>query len=314
MSEPANYPKTIILPPSEGRVRWWPHLVVLNYQVLGETFRLVQPETIVGRDEEADVRPFHGRVSRRHARLLVVGERVVIDDLGSSNGTRVGDDAVTSRRILKEGDVIVLGDVTRLRLTYSSILDKALRRSGCVADESAERAANSEDFFDLVRIEQVRARALGSDFTLALFRIDPPATPEGDAVEDAGFNLDETMRKVVAIVRDTISPGHIMARPSEVELVVFARMSAEQTAQVAERIRARLFRAAAARTKAPGSSGTLTVGILPLPTREILAPETILCAAGEQVRNAMVGKDNRVVRLPALDLKPAQATRDDASS
>ncbi|MCC6662233.1 MAG: sigma 54-interacting transcriptional regulator [Polyangiaceae bacterium] len=44
---------------------------------------------LVGRAHECDVRIDHKSVSRHHARIYV-GERVEVEDLGSSNGTRVG--------------------------------------------------------------------------------------------------------------------------------------------------------------------------------------------------------------------------------
>src|SRR5438093_6637260 len=95
--EPADYPRLIVLPPPEGRARRWPHLVLTNYPVLGEVFRLVHPETIVGRADDADVRPHHGRISRHHARLTILDDRVVIEDLGSTHGTRIGDEPLLGR-------------------------------------------------------------------------------------------------------------------------------------------------------------------------------------------------------------------------
>src|SRR3954451_23218405 len=90
--EPPDHPKLIVLPQPEGRARRWPHLVLTNYPVLGEVFRLLHPETIIGRADDADVRPQHGRVSRHHARLTILDDRVVLEDLESTHGTKVGDE------------------------------------------------------------------------------------------------------------------------------------------------------------------------------------------------------------------------------
>jgi DNA-binding winged helix-turn-helix (wHTH) protein len=52
---------------------------------------LVEGENILGRDEGVTVRIDAPGVSRRHACIRVDGERVSIEDLGSKNGTYVGD-------------------------------------------------------------------------------------------------------------------------------------------------------------------------------------------------------------------------------
>ncbi len=67
---------------------------------------------IVGRGEEADIRIEDASVSRRHARLTV-GDRVEVEDLGSTNGTRVRDRALSEgeRVTLAPGDLVEFGGV-----------------------------------------------------------------------------------------------------------------------------------------------------------------------------------------------------------
>jgi DNA-binding winged helix-turn-helix (wHTH) protein len=50
-------------------------------------------------------------VSRRHARVAIVGEQVLIEDLESKNGTWVGHAPVTGPTVLREGDEIRLGSI-----------------------------------------------------------------------------------------------------------------------------------------------------------------------------------------------------------
>jgi DNA-binding winged helix-turn-helix (wHTH) protein len=52
---------------------------------------LVEGENVLGRDESVTVRIDAPGVSRRHACVRVTGERATIEDLGSKNGTYVGD-------------------------------------------------------------------------------------------------------------------------------------------------------------------------------------------------------------------------------
>jgi DNA-binding winged helix-turn-helix (wHTH) protein len=52
---------------------------------------LVEGENVLGRDEGVTVRIDAPGVSRRHACIRVEGERITIEDLGSKNGTYVGE-------------------------------------------------------------------------------------------------------------------------------------------------------------------------------------------------------------------------------
>ena len=70
---------------------------------------------VIGRDETADVRLDGIEVSRRHACVVVAGENAAIEDLGSKNGTAVGDTSLISRFDLMDGDCIRVGSVM---LTY----------------------------------------------------------------------------------------------------------------------------------------------------------------------------------------------------
>jgi len=78
-------------------------------------FPLASGAHIVGRDPDVEVRLDASTVSRRHARLVVAADGVVLEDLGSKNGTRRGEDAVASAVPLSDGDAIHFGS---LRLTF----------------------------------------------------------------------------------------------------------------------------------------------------------------------------------------------------
>ena len=50
-------------------------------------------------------------ISRRHARIVVIGPRATVEDLGSRNGTFVRGEKVTSPVAINDGDEIRLGSV-----------------------------------------------------------------------------------------------------------------------------------------------------------------------------------------------------------
>ena len=75
-------------------------------------FQLPQSgEIVVGRASEAALRVQDPSVSRQHARFRIARGEVLIEDLGSHNGTRVNGERITAPRRLLSGDVIVLCDV-----------------------------------------------------------------------------------------------------------------------------------------------------------------------------------------------------------
>lgn len=77
----------------------------------GRRVTLSSGVNIVGRDRDADVRIDDASVSRRHARLVVDGDDVGIEDLESKNGTRVSGVPVSQPVRLAKGDVVVFGRI-----------------------------------------------------------------------------------------------------------------------------------------------------------------------------------------------------------
>jgi hypothetical protein len=74
----------------------------------GEHFELVRPVVTIGRALENDVVIPDERVSRFHAEIRKESDRVVVADLGSTNGTWVAEETV-DRRQLRHGESISLG-------------------------------------------------------------------------------------------------------------------------------------------------------------------------------------------------------------
>jgi len=83
----------------------------------GERFSLTESIITVGRHPESNLVLADPNVSRNHAEIRPHGDRYVVVDLGSTNGTRVNGVRV-DQQVLQDGDEISFGN-TRMRFEAS---------------------------------------------------------------------------------------------------------------------------------------------------------------------------------------------------
>jgi len=76
-------------------------------------FMLEDGSNLIGRDPACDVWIDASRVSREHARVVVdsASGRVTVEDVGSTNGTFVGNSPVVGSVTLSDGDILQIGSV-----------------------------------------------------------------------------------------------------------------------------------------------------------------------------------------------------------
>ena len=77
----------------------------------GKEFVFEQDSVLIGRIAECDVVLYEQGVSRRHCRIFSEGGRYLVEDLGSSNGTKLNDALVSGKQALLDGDQVSLGPV-----------------------------------------------------------------------------------------------------------------------------------------------------------------------------------------------------------
>jgi FHA domain-containing protein len=75
----------------------------------GTRFPVRLGETVVGRSAYCTIVVSDPSVSRQHAALRNLGEQVMIEDLGSHNGTFINGERVQGSRQILPGDTILLG-------------------------------------------------------------------------------------------------------------------------------------------------------------------------------------------------------------
>ncbi len=141
--------------------------LIMNPGLLDErVLTLSEGHATIGRTEDNTICVLHTSLSRRHARLERVGERVTLVDLGSKNGTFVND-ARVERWELRAGDVFRCGEV-RFKLmaapadvTPMHVQDLRTRFSPASVDElvAAERTAGSSSALKVRPAQAKDARA-----------------------------------------------------------------------------------------------------------------------------------------------------------
>jgi hypothetical protein len=70
----------------------------------------VDGDLVLGRGDRAEIRLEDPFASSRHARVFEQGNIVVIEDLGSTNGTYLNEEVLQSPRPLHPGDRVRIGD------------------------------------------------------------------------------------------------------------------------------------------------------------------------------------------------------------
>jgi pSer/pThr/pTyr-binding forkhead associated (FHA) protein len=71
---------------------------------------LIRDEITIGRMEGNTIRLTEQNVSRKHARLVLQGGVLRMEDLGSYNGTSLNGSTLSAPTVLKDGDVVLIGD------------------------------------------------------------------------------------------------------------------------------------------------------------------------------------------------------------
>lgn len=101
----------------DARVESASPIAPVRYQLIhgASEHRLFEGENVIGRDGGASVLIDAGGISRRHALMVVDGEHVFLEDLGSKNGTFADGKRVSERVAVHDGAEIRLG-LVKLRL------------------------------------------------------------------------------------------------------------------------------------------------------------------------------------------------------
>ncbi len=115
-------------------------------------------EIVLGRGAESDVVLAYDGVSRRHAKVSRRGSTITVEDLGSTNGTRVNQLVIQGSRRVTAGDAITLGTVTAVLAATSAARER-------------RTIATITELEDRMGAEIERARRYGRSLGLVAMRV-----------------------------------------------------------------------------------------------------------------------------------------------
>ena len=86
-----------------------PKFIVLSEQLRGKMFELTQDEITIGRSDERTICLKDPTVSTLHCTVKRDGDKLILADAGSTNGTKVNGAPLTGEHQLQHGDTVQVG-------------------------------------------------------------------------------------------------------------------------------------------------------------------------------------------------------------
>lgn len=276
----------------EGDKRNRAYLIVLAGVSAGEMFQVQGEKTTIGRGPKVSLRLSDEGVSREHCQITFEGNQVMLQDLGSTNGTFCNG-ARIDRRELADGDKIMVGSTTILRFTYHDHLDEVFQRQmfESALRDGLTKVFNRKYFTDCLDKEFAYASRHNTPLGLIFIDIDyfrkineTIGHPGGD------FVLSELSLMLASLVRTE----DILARFGGEEFTVLCRgTDLPGTLVVAERLRTSVQ----ARTFTFNGRNvpvTISVGVAAVPDPAIRDDAAFLAAADKAMYEAKRAGRNRV--------------------
>jgi diguanylate cyclase (GGDEF)-like protein len=268
-------------------------LTLLAGREAGASFVVTTRATVIGRSPEAHIRLEDDGVSRSHARIMYVDGEYLIEDLGSTNGTLVGEERVQGRTRLKDGARIVVGcallrfamldqvELAAAKLVYEASVRDGL--TGLFNRRCFEERLASE--FSFAQRQHTGLCALILDIDYFKRVNDRWGHPAGDAV----------LRRVGALLREATRTEDLLARYGGEEFAVLARgITVSDARAFADRVRMLIERTPIA-WENEKISITMSIGLAHNRAgTAVPGPEQLIAAADKALYAAKAAGRNRV--------------------
>jgi len=213
--------------------------LVVVYQREGGAGRCIKLDRLplrLGRDPDNELVLEDEGVSRRHARIEKRAGRVVLMDVGSTNGTLLNDAELAGIAELRTGDRIKVGS-TIFKYLSASDLEAALHEQifAIATTDALTGLRNKRHLTDELAREFSRARRYNRTFSILMVDIDHFKEVNDRYGHQVG---DVTLRAVASTVLSCLNSEDLAARYGGEEFVVaLLETELEDAVTTAERIR-----------------------------------------------------------------------------
>ncbi len=272
------------------------YLIVLAGMSRGQMFKLDKERSVIGRGGEVQIRLSDEGISREHAVVHLSADRVLVEDLGSTNGTFCNGMRVTTRE-LDDGDKIMLGSTTILKFTYHDRLDEQFQQQmyESALRDGLTRVYNRKHFDNLIGKEFAFASRHGSPLALLFIDLDFFKKVNDTFGHPAG---DYVLSEVSGVLTSAVRSEDVVARFGGEEFCVLCRgTDATGARDLAERLRVEIEQ----RRLVYGTRVipvTISVGVAAMPDPSMTQPMALLAAADKALYEAKRAGRNRVVVAP----------------
>jgi two-component system, cell cycle response regulator len=211
-------------------------LVVIYGLDLGRKYDLASENTIVGRSSKADVQIDQESVSRNHAKIIAADKRVIIQDMGSTNGTYVNDEQIKGDFQLRNGDLLKIGR-TIFKFIAGGNIETAYHDEiyRLTTVDGLTQIFNRRYFEETLDREISRCNRYGRELSLIMIDIDLFKKINDGFGHLAG---DYVLKQLASTVRTRIRREDIFARYGGEEFVVLLpELDHKQAVVVADKMR-----------------------------------------------------------------------------
>jgi two-component system cell cycle response regulator len=211
-------------------------LTVLAGREVGAFFALTSSAMQIGRSPSAQIRLEEDGVSRNHARIVRVGDEYMLEDLGSTNGTYLGDERIAKREQLHDGARIRIGNaLLRFALQDEVELEVTKRVYEASVRDGLTGTFNRRHFEERLAAEFAFAARQGTPMCALLIDIDHFKSINDRWGHQAG---DLVLREIGGLLAATVRAEDLLARYGGEEFAALARgIGVADTRAFAERMR-----------------------------------------------------------------------------
>lgn len=213
------------------------YILFLTGPLVGKIHLLEEGTTSLGRSNDVDIVINDNRISRHHVTLHTHGDKVAIEDLGSTNGTYVNGHKINGVTSLNDGDKIQLSSNSIFKFALQdkteNIFHKELYKMAVLDPTTA--LYNKRYFMERFAEEFSLSRRSKTPLSLLIMDID-----FFKKVNDTYGHLagDLVLQQIGQLLKQMTRHEDVVARYGGEEFIVMLRGSEEEPSyQTAERIR-----------------------------------------------------------------------------